>query len=90
MRLLYAQGRYNDVQLDDSEDLLEVMADLCRMKPLSQNYLMMLLAGMIADRELDGVSYRNYRDLIYQNAQKMQYTACITSTRKTIERVLRD
>jgi len=90
LRLLFAQGRYRDVQLDDSDDLLEVMADLCRMKPLSQNYLMMLLAGMIADREMGGDSYRNYRDLIYQNAQKMQYTACITSARKTIERVLRD
>lgn len=90
LRLLFAQGRYSDIQLDDSDDLLEVMADLCRMKPLSQNYLMMLLAGMIADREMGGVSYRNYRDLIYQNAQKMQYTACITSARKTIERVLKD
>ncbi len=86
---LVDEGLCSSDVLSDPNTFLETLASLCLAKPLSQNYLMMLLAGMISDKGRGGQLYRNYRDLLYDGAHKMQYTPCITSSRKELDKILR-
>jgi hypothetical protein len=71
------------------ETFLGTLASLTTAKPLSQNYLMMLLSGMLSDKDGGGETYRKYKDLLYDSAHKMQYTPCVTTSRKELDRILK-
>ena len=88
LRSLADSGLCSTDILCTQEEFLESLAQLCRAKPFSQNYLMMLLAGMVSDRENGGETYRTYRELLFDNTHKLQYTPCVTSARKTLDMVL--
>lgn len=88
LRYLVDSGLCSSEVLCTQDEFLESLAQLCRAKPFSQNYLMMLLGGMISDRENGGETYIRFRDLLFDNAHKMQYTPCVTTARKSIDKVL--
>lgn len=90
LRLLVDSGFCSADLLCPQNELLDHLADLCRAKPFSQNYLMMLLGGMISDRENGGEAFHEYRELLFETAQKLQYTPCVTTTRKSLDKVLSD
>lgn len=75
--------------LCNPEIFLGTLASLSTAKPLSQNYLMMLLAGMLSDKDRGGQTYRKYKDLLYESAHKMQYTPCVTASRKELDKILK-
>jgi len=88
LRWLVDSGLCGADILCPGNEFLDSLAQLCRKKPFSQNYLMMLLAGLVSDRENGGESDVVYRDLLYDMSQKLQYTPCVTSARKIIDQVL--
>lgn len=88
-RALVDEGICSADVLGDPGTVLETLASLYLAKPLSQNYLMMLLAGMISDKDRGGELYRKYKDLLYDGAHKMQYTPCVTASRKELDKILK-
>jgi hypothetical protein len=88
-RALVDEGVCSVDILSDPGAFLETLASLYTGKPLSQNYLMMLLAGMISDKDRGSESYLKYRDLLYDGAHKMQYTPCVTASRKELDKILK-
>lgn len=88
-RSLVDEGICSADILCEPEAFLGTLASLYAAKPLCQNYLMMLLSGMLSDKDRGGETYRKYRDLLYDGARKMQYIPCVTSSRKELDRVLR-
>lgn len=88
-RALVDEGICSIDILCDPETYLGTLASLCTAKPLCQNYLMMLLAGMISDKDRGGETYRKYKDLLYDGAHKMQYTPCVTASRKELDKILK-
>jgi hypothetical protein len=88
LRALVDSGYCSSDILCPQPEFLEKLAELCRMKPFSQNYLMMLLSGMISDMENGGESYFMHRELLFDTAHKLQYTPCVTTARKALDKVL--
>ncbi|MBN1892299.1 MAG: hypothetical protein JW780_05910 [Clostridiales bacterium] len=88
LRLLVDSGFCSADVLCPQKELLDRLAELCRAKPFSQNYLMMLLGGMISDRENGGEAFIEYRELLFETAQKLQYTPCVTTARESLDKVL--
>ncbi|MBN1774865.1 MAG: hypothetical protein JW817_00210 [Clostridiales bacterium] len=88
LRALVDSGYCSSDILCPQPEFLEKLAELCRMKPFSQNYLMMLLSGMVSDMENGGESYFMHRELLFDTAHKLQYTPCVTTARKALDKVL--
>lgn len=88
LRALVDSGLCSSDILCPQKAFLESLAILCRAKPFSQNYLMMLLSGMVSDRENGGDEFVEYRELLYETAHKLQYTPCVTNARRSIDKVL--
>jgi hypothetical protein len=88
LRAVVDSGYCSSDILCPQPEFLEKLAELCRLKPFSQNYLMMLLGGMISDRENGGESFLLHRELLFDTAHKLQYTPCVTTARKALDKVL--
>jgi len=88
LRALVDSGYCSADILCPQPEFLEKLAEMCRLKPFSQNYLMMLLGGMISDRENGGETFLLHRELLFDTAHKLQYTPCVTTARKALDKVL--
>ena len=89
LRALVDEGICSGDILCDPETYLGTFVSLCKAKPLCQNYLMMLLAGMLSDKERGGQTYRKYKELLYDNAHRMQYIPCVTASQKELDKILK-
>ena len=76
--------------LPDDKKLLDACASLTTTDTRNQMYLMMFLAAMKNVRLTGSNEYLNYRQQLYESADRNRYSACVKATMEVINSLLQD
>lgn len=76
--------------LPDLKNMLDRYAYLTHTDPKNQMYLMMLLQGMKNVRRMGSEEYLNYRQLLFENAEKNRFSPCVKATIQVMNELLKD